>query len=1081
MFATPQGTLSAEISNVPVRTMRDGDWVPVDPTLQFREDGSVGPKAATTEVSFSGGGSDRLARFRQDGAVFDLNSPWPLPRPTLSGSKATYPRVMNGVDLVVEATAQGFSYNLVVNTREAAANPSLRALHFPVSTEQLELRTNQPGRPTYVDSQGRAVLSVGEAMMWDSSGQPRGAGEAKEAISPADVVGDGPVGGSKHAVMELDGDQTGLTVKPDRAMLADANTVFPVVLDPTMVGSRVKNAWTAVWERYPTTSFYKTEHSLGVGYEGYEQDKIVRSFFQFDVAAFTNKKIVSASLRTYEIHSASCTPRRVVVSRTASISAGTTWNNQPGGQADVATFDGAKGWSSSCPAGYVEFDVTNSIQYTSTNNGRIATFRLRAATESDPIGWKQFDSTGILNIEYIAYPLPAYDLGIATVSDVASDCAPSSVPTVVASVAPSLSARGRVAAGDTQASVKVDIQIVSPSGTVLTMISNQGPAGKLQTLTPSAPISAGVLYRYHARTRYPYPGGELLSQWSGDCYFKIDLTPPPAPIVSATYNGQDLTNCLDDPACPVIVPFGAKVTYKISSTSTDVTSLSYGYNAAYTTVAGRSVTVTMEPPGQTPTTLLAYSNDAAHHKSSETTKFKIMIGPGLPPVGSWTLDDTADGIADDGSGQGHPLTVVGPDPDDIGRIDKSMVLNGIADRASASAPIVDTSKNFTLSAWARLTEFSEGAVVGIFGAQGIAAQLYYSQGANRWLFMQTVTDTAGVAQNRAASIDPPLLNAWTHLVGVYNVNAKTMSLYVNGRLQSTTSITNVPWVASGPLELGWFRVGGKYGAAFSGSIDDVRVYPRIMSETEAGKLANPRIPVSGADEEIAGISADYKFDSVNSGADQVSRTPDDAYGADLTVSGFGSGDQTSAIQEDLDRGHVLAATGTVGEAVSIARPVVDATTSFTVRAWVKMADTSKSQIIARQAGTTRDSWRLEYRTGGGTTAQYVFSRATADSSSAAVVEAAQDTDVFTAGDWAYVVGIYDASSHSVHMKINGDAFSDAHAFAPLPIRSGTTAVGGSPIGYSPFNGYLDDLEIYAGVRPQRLLCIDSSGDELGCS
>jgi hypothetical protein len=80
--ATPEGTLQAELSNAPVRVRRGSDWVSIDRTLAARADGMVAPRASAVDVSFSGGGTDVLARFQQDDQVMELKSPWKLPTRT---------------------------------------------------------------------------------------------------------------------------------------------------------------------------------------------------------------------------------------------------------------------------------------------------------------------------------------------------------------------------------------------------------------------------------------------------------------------------------------------------------------------------------------------------------------------------------------------------------------------------------------------------------------------------------------------------------------------------------------------------------------------------------------------------------------------------------------------------------------------------------------------------------------------------------------------------------------------------------------------------------------------------------------
>lgn len=56
--ANPDGTFTLTQSTQPQRARaEDGTWTDVDVTLEKRADGSVGPKAAVVDMSFSGGGS----------------------------------------------------------------------------------------------------------------------------------------------------------------------------------------------------------------------------------------------------------------------------------------------------------------------------------------------------------------------------------------------------------------------------------------------------------------------------------------------------------------------------------------------------------------------------------------------------------------------------------------------------------------------------------------------------------------------------------------------------------------------------------------------------------------------------------------------------------------------------------------------------------------------------------------------------------------------------------------------------------------------------------------------------------------
>ncbi|MBI0384426.1 LamG domain-containing protein, partial [Streptomyces albiflaviniger] len=126
-FANPDGTFTLEQSSVPQRVRADdGSWRDVDTTLERRSDGSVGPRSVVVDLAFSGGGDAKdLLRLGTAGKTIRLSWPGKLPAPRLDGSTATYPDVLDGVDLQLTATAEGYRQVLVVRTAQAATNPDL--------------------------------------------------------------------------------------------------------------------------------------------------------------------------------------------------------------------------------------------------------------------------------------------------------------------------------------------------------------------------------------------------------------------------------------------------------------------------------------------------------------------------------------------------------------------------------------------------------------------------------------------------------------------------------------------------------------------------------------------------------------------------------------------------------------------------------------------------------------------------------------------------------------------------------------------------------------------------------------------
>lgn len=171
-FANPDGvTYTLEQSAAPQRVrLADGSFTSPDATLVRRSDGSVGPKAAVLDISFSGGGSGAdLVKLSKGGRSLGLGWHGTLPAPVLDGDTATYPDVLPGVDLRMTASVEGFRQTLVVKTREAAQNPDLAKVSFSLDPEGLTAEEGPGGSLRAVDSNGNTVFTAPAGQMWDSA------------------------------------------------------------------------------------------------------------------------------------------------------------------------------------------------------------------------------------------------------------------------------------------------------------------------------------------------------------------------------------------------------------------------------------------------------------------------------------------------------------------------------------------------------------------------------------------------------------------------------------------------------------------------------------------------------------------------------------------------------------------------------------------------------------------------------------------------------------------------------------------------------------------------------------------------
>jgi hypothetical protein len=205
-------------------------------------------------------------------------------------------------------------------------------------------------------------------------------------------------------------------------------------------------------------------------------------------------------------------------------------------------------------------------------------------------------------------------------------------------------------------------------------------------------------------------------------------------------------------------------------------------------------------------------------------------------VAHWKLD----GNADDPVGGNHG-TVYGSTEWTIGKIDGALDFGGgVGDYVSIPHDdSLDLTNNFSISAWFKpentglflfiickgnVPAYSEGGAYSILYAPGVDILSFCVRDSNDNEF-------------RCASPSLPL-NGWTHVVGTFSDG--NIKIYKDGVLSDSEDLgTSTIRSNNGPLGIG---AEGDGESPFSGTIDDVRIYGRALSEVEVGELVNLGMP-----------------------------------------------------------------------------------------------------------------------------------------------------------------------------------------------------------------------------------------------
>ncbi|MFF5922853.1 DNRLRE domain-containing protein [Streptomyces flavochromogenes] len=205
-WARPDGLMTKKLYSSPVWAKAGEEWKKIDTTLKRTGTGWA-PAATNTRMVFSGGspgGADRASRGRvhrvslvkslkaegEAGSLLvtltvggtaeipetheiQLTWPGPVPAPVIDGSRALYPEILPGADLVLTAEDDGFAQLLVVKNRQAAADPRVAQLSYGLSSPSLTFRLDSSsGIVTAEDLDGQEVALSPTPLMWDSSGAP---------------------------------------------------------------------------------------------------------------------------------------------------------------------------------------------------------------------------------------------------------------------------------------------------------------------------------------------------------------------------------------------------------------------------------------------------------------------------------------------------------------------------------------------------------------------------------------------------------------------------------------------------------------------------------------------------------------------------------------------------------------------------------------------------------------------------------------------------------------------------------------------------------------------------------------------
>ncbi|MFE9675285.1 LamG-like jellyroll fold domain-containing protein [Streptomyces sp. NPDC006259] len=509
---------------------------------------------------------------------------------------------------------------------------------------------------------------------------------------------------------------------------------------------------------------------------------------------------------------------------------------------------------------------------------------------------------------------------------------------------------------------------------------------------------------------------------------------------------------------------GVDVTFALAPNEGDANVVSYAYRLSsentWRTVGGATARVTLTPQRSGLFFLeVRARDDVGRGRLGPGTQVSFMVAEGDAETGRWRFGEAAGAALDSGTSQGArhdaALSVVGATRDERGRrgrisldtqgvplpepvTDRGLLLDGTEGYAATDGPVVKTGASYTVSAWVRPNALgsTDQVVLAQGGTDGF--RLLYDGARGTWA-LRTATE-GGPGQVTVAAGRPAVPGVWTHLAAMYDAAAGRLRLYVNGRFQAEESAVALV-AADGPLEFGRAAstVSAGYAGYFGGSLDEVGVWQRPLTETEIADEA--RVVVNdgyNAVELVADWSATGR--SGTTLGDTAS-----GYAPELTLSGGAALDGRAIVLDGVDG------------AATANGPLVDDTGSFTVSTEVALDAAAIStrpvgyvgQILGRRSADG-SVWGLWYQVTGMDTVldpdtfeevtvpvgAWRFGRRNADGTQVTVTS---DQPARLDGP-VRLTGVHDAQDGVIELYVGAVRNGDAEPFTATP-GSGDFTVG----------------------------------------
>jgi hypothetical protein len=464
---------------------------------------------------------------------------------------------------------------------------------------------------------------------------------------------------------------------------------------------------------------------------------------------------------------------------------------------------------------------------------------------------------------------------------------------------------------------------------------------------------------------------------------------------------------------------------------------------------------------------------------SKLNASSIVSGPSSGLIGWWTFDgkNMTNNVADS-SGQGNHGNLTGQAATTTvaGRLGQALSFDGVNDVVSmpGTADLLDGASAVSFSLWVKPSALNDlrGMVSRYNGGGdgwGIESS-YAAEGGNDDFLVFITGNDYGYTTSNYLSV-----GMWRHAVVVFDGsltgNSNRLKLYVDGSPATLTFTGTIPAALESLSYL--FQIGGYTGSFFNGNIDDVRIYNRAVTTSEARMLysqgvSKMNVAPSGTNL-TTGLVGYWTFDGKNMTSNVADSSGQGNHGnlSGQAATTTASGKLGQSLRFDGTNDYVIVGNESAFD--------FERTDPFTISMWLKptVSDTTIQVPFSKGADSSPYqgiSWVTNYAntgTNAGHMTIMIANNIGSNSLRPTTVSATNLND----GSWHHYTLIYDGSSVLAGVRLYQDgvslALNEGFGVSTLTdsiLTNSAVSLGarsdGAPTNQEFYNGLMDDVRVY---------------------